>query len=182
MLLYSHAFLVPTCLKCVYIALREKSRVIVEIPEVSEFPEVRSQGAGIPVQPSANLIPTEKGGSGAPYIPPTVILQVSSTYTSPTVPFTGPSGVLVGSLYVPPLDPWEETTSSCRMEPIIGLLERGELDTHSLPIPLRSLYFPIDPYPSGSHNPLPPNTHTHTHTHTHTLDPLNPPTKGNGEE
>jgi hypothetical protein len=45
-LLYSHACWVPTCLKYVSIALKEKPRVIVEVPEVPEFPEVRSQGNG----------------------------------------------------------------------------------------------------------------------------------------
>ena len=130
----------PTCLKYVYIDLREKPRVIVEIPEVPKFPEVQLREAGIPVQPSANMIPTEKGGSGTPYIPPTVILQVSSTHTSPTVPFTGPSGVLVGSLCIPPLDPWEGTLASSRMEPIFGLVESGELYNESLPMSPRSLY------------------------------------------
>ena len=121
----------PTCLKYVSVALKEKPRVIIGVPEVPEFPEVRSQGTGIPVQPRANLVPMERGGSGGPYIPPTIIQQLSSTYMSPTVAFTGPSGVLAGSLCVPIVPLGGHPRSIYRMEPILGLLENRELDTHS---------------------------------------------------
>jgi hypothetical protein len=151
---------VPTCLKYVSFALKEKPRVIVEVPEVPEFPEVRSQETDVPVQPSANLVPTERGGLGGPYTPSTVIQQLSSTYMSRTVAFTGPSVLLVESLCMPPLDPWEGTDSICRLEPILGLLENRELDTPEYLPTYYSAY--VCTHNVDDHSPRHARIHTHT--------------------